>query len=154
MKPHPPTITASAMKTVYLIRHGVAKHNVPDQRTGKHPDIANDTNLTDPTLINQGILQARVLGENLKRSAVRDTVDLVVCSPLSRCIQTAGYIFPDHFRRIPQDSALSNALCDDLVTRMGESTEGHHVVLNSDCKVFCHEDVREAFGMHYPDKRR
>jgi hypothetical protein len=30
----------------------------------------------------------------------------------------------------------------------------HHIVLNGSCRVFCHEDVREAFGMHYPDKRR
>lgn len=144
------------MKKVYLIRHGVAKHNVPDPHTGEHPDIANDITLTDPPLIPQGILQARVLGENLKRGGVRDTIDLVVCSPLSRCLQTAGYIFPNHFRRMPQDSVVANPSRDDLIdVQMGDS-EGHHshAVLNNNCKVLCHEDVREAFGMHYPDKRR
>lgn len=135
-------------KTIYLIRHGVAKHNIltPD---GERPDIANDVTLTDPSLVRQGIVQAQVLGEHLKRIGISQAVDLVVCSPLSRCMQTAGYVFPDHFREKARDTVLDDSgMMDD------SEEQQHHVILNRNCKVFCHEDVREAFGMHYPDKRR
>lgn len=123
------------MKTVYFIRHGVARHNVPDPNTGQMPNLF-DERYTDPPLIQHGEMQAGELGAKLRQmglvlnsmarsSNVMDTsccntkqpIDLVVCSPLTRCIQTASLIFPN-FRSI-----------------------------------YCHGDIREAFGMHYPDRR-
>lgn len=121
-------------KKVYFIRHGVARHNVPDPNTGQMPNLF-DERYTDPQLIQQGEMQARELGAKLRQMGLvsdgitgnSDTmdidcnemrsIDLVVCSPLTRCIQTALHIFPNF-----------NSIC-------------------------CHGDVREAFGMHYPDRR-
>mmetsp|Transcript_26809 Transcript_26809/g.44305 ORF Transcript_26809/g.44305 Transcript_26809/m.44305 type:complete len:244 (+) Transcript_26809:123-854(+) len=123
------------MKTVYFIRHGVARHNIPDPNTGQMPNLF-DERYTDPPLVQQGEMQACELGAKLQQmglisdgmirsSDAMDTdcnqkrpIDLVVCSPLMRCIQTALHIFPNF-----------SSIC-------------------------CHGDVREAFGMHYPDRRR
>lgn len=162
------TATITASKTIHLIRHGVARHNVPDAQTGERANLL-DPKLTDPSLIRQGELQARVLGEQFRRrgqvvhnNSVNDAVvrcpaalndfcnrstaqqqqqpiELVVCSPLTRCLQTASLIFPSHFEQTA--SAVT-----------GNSTDMH--ILNRSCRVCCHGDVREAYGMHYPDKRR
>jgi broad specificity phosphatase PhoE len=132
------------MKTVYFIRHGVAMHNVPDPNTGQIPNL-HDERYTDPSLIRQGEMQACELGVKLKQmglildgdveprgrlsssrrsSDAMDTVfntkqpiDLVVCSPLKRCLQTASHIFPNF-----------SPIC-------------------------CHGNAREAYGMHFPDRR-
>lgn len=164
----PPTVT----KTVHLIRHGVARHNVPDARTGERPDL-HDPRFTDPPLIRQGEMQASVLGEQLRRRGVvldppaaatasggagdgmdvevagdgnssSSRIDLVVCSPLTRCLQTASHIFPSYFSGNDAPSSTASA---------SASAEGNHV-LDRNCRVCCHGGVREAYGMHYPDKRR
>lgn len=166
-------------KTIYLIRHGVAKHNICNPDTGERPDIAHDVTLTDPPLVRQGVLQAQVLGENLRRRGIAvdkvpvqlmdveschrvAAVELVVCSPLTRCLQTASYVFPEHFKQHHTNatSELSNYSDNHNAESRSEehtvvtSTKTTLTILNGNCKVFCHEDVREAFGMHYPDKRR
>ena len=33
------------------------------------------------------------------------------------------------------------------------TSDGPSVLLDKDCRLFCHHDLREAFGMHYSDKR-
>ena len=157
----------STSKTVYIIRHGVAQHNVRDPTTGERSVNLHDPKFTDPSLIRQGEMQASVLGEQLKRRGLlvessangavnrdedmdvdgtnnidsgltsqQDQIDLIVCSPLTRCLQTASLIFPSYFNNDEQFSSSS------------------HDLLDRRCKVCCHGDVREAFGMHYPDKRR
>lgn len=154
------TATITASKTIHLIRHGVARHNVPDAQTGERANLL-DPKLTDPSLIRQGELQARVLGEQLRRrgqvvhssvngdvgtthndfcntSTQQQPIELVVCSPLTRCLQTASLIFPSHFEQ-------------STPAMMHNSTD---YVLDRSCRVCCHGDVREAYGMHYPDKRR
>lgn len=167
-------------KTVYLIRHGVAQHNVPDLQTGERPNLF-DPKFTDPPLIRQGELQARALGERMRREGYlttdahtgdvmdvdeKDTVDnthatshgsggspqaapnpieLVVCSPLTRCLQTASHIFPSHFTSETQPFFA-------ITVGSGSKTKTVNV-LNRRCKMCCHGDIREAFGMHYPDKR-
>lgn len=54
---------------------------------------------------------------------VPNDIDLIVVSPLTRCIQTALIIFP------PNNS-------------------------NRNTRIICKEELREAFGVYYPDKRR
>lgn len=154
----------SSTKTIYLIRHGVAQHNVPDTQTGQKPNLL-DPKFTDPSLIRQGEMQASVLGKQFLKGGMIATkycensmdidididggegqhskqIDLVVCSPLTRCLQTSSHIFPSHF------SGNSNS-----TTEQSQSTSNSHFVLDRSCKVFCHADCREAYGIHYPDKR-
>jgi hypothetical protein len=182
----PPTI-----KTITLIRHGAALHNVYDAQTRVRPNHL-DPRFTDPPLVAQGEMQARTLGEQLRRrgmiighrrggstvvdnnpyassvvglggkegedsydasmmhgdgtdvdAGVREngTIELVVCSPLMRCLQTASLIFPSYFS---QSSEGLLALEDDY-------NQLH--TLDRSCSLFCHGDLREAFGVHYTDKR-
>ena len=154
------TISSSTTKTIYLIRHGVAEHNVRDPQTGERPNLF-DTKFTDPPLIRQGEVQACVLGEQLRKrglvantdnenfdnmdvddayNAHNKTIELVVSSPLTRCLQTASHIFPPYYFRSDGISSKASSLSP--------------FVLNKSCTVCCHGDVREAYGMHYPDKRR
>lgn len=55
-----------------------------------------------------------------------EAIDLIITSPLTRCIQTALFAF------MPGDDY------EECTSR----------------NIFCNESVREAYGMHYPDKRR
>lgn len=107
-------------KTVYLVRHGVALHNVPDPSSGDYHD-KYDPRLTDPPLISDGKEQIRNTGHKLRGV----DLDLVVTSPLTRCLQTTQLIL-EGWKSL--NSASSPA-------------------------VVCLENVREAFGKHYPDKR-
>jgi len=139
-----PNACSSSSKTIYLIRHGVARHNVRGPH-GEKPDLL-DPSYTDPELIRQGEIQASVLGEQMRRRGLTindssmdmdmednyDTIkpiELVVCSPLTRCLQTASHIFPSHF--------ASN-------TPSNQSNESSPFILDRNCKVCCHKDVREG----------
>ena len=149
-----PNACSSSAKTIYLIRHGVARHNVRGPH-GEKPDLL-DSLYTDPELIRQGEIQASVLGEQLRRRglAIDDNslnmednddsikpIELVVCSPLTRCLQTASHIFPSHFASNNSSNNQSNESSSPFI-------------LDRSCKVCCVNEVREAYGIHYPDKRR
>lgn len=71
------------MKPVILIRHGQSTFNLHYERTGEDPGHI-DARLTP--LGEQQALAARAL-------LADDPVDLVVCSPLTRALQTAHLIF-------------------------------------------------------------
>ena len=193
-----PNCSPATIKTITLIRHGVAYHNVHDAQTGSRPNYL-DPELTDSPLVHQGENQARVLGEQLHWKGVirhlgesslagkssvsvatrggsggvgaslngdgmdvdvgahdnsgvggsnpqSHAIELVVCSPLTRCLQTASLIFPSYFANSnpsPVESCGSSAL---------ESGKEVHI-LDRNCSLFCHGDLREAYGVHYPDKR-
>jgi hypothetical protein len=131
--------------TVIVMRHGVALHNVSDPATPHHHRRLDDPALTDPPLIETGRIQAVQAGTRIAEWWRRqqqpqqqyplygcggnnddDTpIDLVVVSPLSRCIETAVLAF-------------------------GPAPTGAPPPIR---RFVCHEDVREAFGRHYPDKR-
>ena len=199
MNARSPECSPATIKTITLIRHGVAYHNVHDAQTGARPNYL-DPELTDPSLILQGEMQARVLGEQLRRKGViirhpgesslgsissvsvatrggsggvdaslngggmdvdvgahdnsgvggsnppSHAIELVVCSPLMRCLQTASLIFPSYFANSNPPSAESCGL-----SALESGNEVH--LLDSNCSLFCHGDLREAYGIHYPDKR-
>ena len=187
-----PDLSPSNAKTITLIRHGVAHHNLHDEQTGAKPNL-RDPKFTDSPLTQQGKLQAIQLGERLKRRGVvcpdgdtvnisdasdsnnagctssenvnnpmngdgmdldvgvhnyngncgskdAQTIELVICSPLTRCLQTASHIFPSYFH--------SSCPSSDEQFRSGV------FVLDKKCRVCCHGDVREAYGINYSDKRR
>jgi len=75
-------------------------------------------------------------------------IELVVCSPLTRCLQTASHIFPSYFKSVASSEQQSVSTMTGIIEE-----EDEHRVLDRNCRVCCHGDVREAYGMHYPDKR-
>mmetsp|Transcript_2693 Transcript_2693/g.6318 ORF Transcript_2693/g.6318 Transcript_2693/m.6318 type:complete len:166 (-) Transcript_2693:33-530(-) len=83
-------------KTVALIRHGHSQHNPRDGAfMGGFAWLSNlfqrDTSLTD-----EGLAQAVAVNESLSdRDDPLNSVEVVITSPLSRCIQTTLAIFGD-----------------------------------------------------------
>ncbi|CAA89953.1 phosphoglycerate mutase/6-phosphofructo-2-kinase family [Schizosaccharomyces pombe] len=70
-------MTNNLKKTVYLIRHGQAQHNVgPDE----------DHNIRDPVLTSEGIEQCEALAKELESKQI--PIDGIVCSPMRRTLQT------------------------------------------------------------------
>ena len=150
------TINATT-QTIVFLRHGVAEHNV------RGANLASPS-LWDPSLTLEGKVSAVRAGETIKqwwkqqqqqqpmqeqpmqeqqeqqqpptndshgsdRKNKNNAIELIICSPLSRTLQTATLAFvPD-----PPYATSSSSATPSLV---------------------CVEAVREAFGMHYPDKRR
>ena len=66
---------------LYIIRHGKTKMNKANVLQGR----------SDPPLNEEGVLQAEAAAERLRGV----TFDHVFSSPLTRAVQTAGYIVPD-----------------------------------------------------------
>lgn len=194
---HPVPSSPPTSKTITLIRHGVALHNICDEKKGVKPNLY-DPKYTDSPLTRRGELQAIQLGERLKKLGLirsyhdvdtatdgvtredasstcrlsngddgsmtngdakdvdivshnkqqstedSSTIELVVCSPLTRCLQTASHIFPSYFMNsYPKP-----------VTPSTMERRGGVYILDRNCTVCCHGDVREAHGKNYSDKRR
>lgn len=124
------TSTASRVQTVIFVRHGVAQHNF-------HGADLSSPSLFDPPLVQEGKVGALSSGQKIKLWLLQTyqlTVELVICSPLTRCLQTAVLAF------LPGEY---------------DSTIHGTTTTRSKCVPFlCMEEVREAYGKHYPDKRR
>lgn len=111
-------MTNERIQTVVFVRHGVALHNLHANRS------LHDPCFVDSPLVEAGKLQAVGMGIKVTEW-MEDRIDLIIVSPLSRCIETAfAGFFPGSYKQA------------------------------SPPRFVCHEDVREAYGMHYPDKRR
>lgn len=67
------------MKTIYFVRHGETEANAAGLVSG----AGNDTSLTE-----NGRQQARKAGQNLQDKKI----ELIICSPLSRTVETAAII--------------------------------------------------------------
>ena len=76
------------MKTLHFIRHGISHHNVLFHNLGKR--VFYDKRFYDTYLTSHGIEQAIILKNSWKKL---NEIELVICSPLSRTIQTTNYIF-------------------------------------------------------------
>lgn len=115
------------IQTVVLMRHAVARHNVVDRATGKQPNLTSPS-LLDSSLTTEGKVKAVTAGDLIQTwwntTQAGKHIEMVVTSPLTRCIQTATIAF------LPGDYAQPTAV------------------------IVCKEDVREAYGIHYPDRRR
>ena len=145
----PPSSTPTTMtQTVVFLRHGVAEHNV-------HGANLTSPSLWDPSLTLEGKVSSVRAGERIKQwlrqqqkqqqqqqsiitshydgdsSSDTTMIDLIVCSPLSRTLQTAALAF------VPDPPYITTT-----------------TTTSSPLLVVCVEAVREAYGMHYPDKRR
>lgn len=98
-----------------------------DQRTGQRPDL-QDPYFFDPPLLPRGKVGAVEAGEAIHTwwhtTQAGEVPELIVTSPLTRCLQTATLAFlPHEYQHQPTP-------------------------------LVCVEGVREAFGTHYPDQRR
>tara|TARA_B100001559_G_C16388742_1_gene570141 strand:- start:1 stop:594 length:594 start_codon:yes stop_codon:yes gene_type:complete len=76
------------MKSLFLIRHGIAQHNILFQNIGKK--IFYDPRYYDTRLTPQGHEQSLLLGSTWDKL---HTIDLVLCSSLYRSLETAENIF-------------------------------------------------------------
>ena len=168
-KPPPGTVDESA-KTVYLIRHGASRHN--------HHNV----NLESPVLLDAsldivGVHQAVALGIRYrnaigdaivnpppKRSAapyIPAEVELVCVSPLTRCLETAHHAFAIGAPKSPKETGAM-ATAEDLAKKKKKhvpSEKGKRAPVpmmhpNPPPPFVCHDALREATGVNYPDKRR
>lgn len=80
------------MKTLYFVRHGYALHNFLFWKLGKEA-----YNIRDTQLLQKGIEQATHLGYTWEE---KDKIDLVICSPSIRTLDTALMIFKDTNHKI------------------------------------------------------
>tara|TARA_B100000579_G_scaffold67417_1_gene50492 strand:- start:646 stop:1236 length:591 start_codon:yes stop_codon:yes gene_type:complete len=76
------------MKSLYFIRHGISQHNVLYHNLGKR--VFYDPRYYDTKLTQEGVQQS-ILLSNTWRDI--DKVELVLCSSLSRTLETARNIF-------------------------------------------------------------
>lgn len=111
-------------KTLYCIRHGTSEHNVRYKQVGH---IAFNEKM-DTKLVDAGIVESINLGITWDK---RDSIDLVIVSPLSRTLETCSNIFKDTTTNIivlddlieyPQHSEICNkrenkSVIEELYTR-------------------------------------
>ena len=101
------------MKNILCIRHGRAFHNVLSDKIGEKAFFLEES--FDAPLVEEGILQAKELGENSKQLK---NIDIVFVSPLTRTLQTAESIFKknqivrivalDKMKEFPQGIEICN----------------------------------------------
>ena len=101
------------MKNIICIRHGKAFHNVLSDKIGEKAFSLKES--FDAPLVEEGILQAKELGENSKQLK---KIDIVFVSPLTRTLQTAENIFEknkivrivalDKMKEFPQGIEICN----------------------------------------------
>jgi hypothetical protein len=118
------------VQTIVFMRHGVAAHNF------EGADLYSPS-LFDPPLTLQGKMGAIQAGDKIRTWWKSNHPDLgsgnsmylILTSPLTRCLQTAMHAF------LPGD-------------------DYDHCGGGGWIPIFCVENLREACGKHYPDKRR
>jgi broad specificity phosphatase PhoE len=81
------TTTTKKSRIIYLIRHGQSQGQVASNR--------HDRSLRDCGLTATGQEQARTIPAQFDNPADYDSIDWVICSPLTRAIETAVLAFPN-----------------------------------------------------------
>jgi len=98
------------MKNLYLVRHGYALHNFLFWKIGKEAYDIRDTQL-----LQKGVEQATNLGYTWEE---KNNIDLVVCSPSIRTLDTATLIFKNtNHKIIALDSILEYPLGSEECNR-------------------------------------
>tara|TARA_B100000902_G_scaffold114997_1_gene115943 strand:+ start:3244 stop:3840 length:597 start_codon:yes stop_codon:yes gene_type:complete len=101
-------------KTLYLIRHGTALHNINYDTMGE----SAFTTTRDTPLVETGISDAKLLNSTWKN---KDKIELILVSPLSRTLETANIIFDnnpapiialDCLKEHPQSHHICNKMTD------------------------------------------
>ncbi|KAG0558496.1 hypothetical protein M758_10G030500 [Ceratodon purpureus] len=133
-------------KIIHLVRHGQATHN--KARIESPNDSVYESELYfDAPLTDLGWTQAQLVHEHIANTnSIKP--QLVVTSPLSRCIQTAIGVFGSGNSLRPSESKFNALMLDNVAgTRPAISAEG--------CPRFVAvEYCRECMGQHPCDRRR
>ena len=88
------------VKTLYCIRHGTSEHNIRYKEVG---DIAFNEKM-DTKLVDAGIIESTNLGITWDK---KDSIDIVIVSPLSRTLETCYNIF--------KNTSTNIVVLDDLI---------------------------------------
>ena len=78
-------------KTLYCIRHGTALHNVEAEEIGELAYMKPEN--SDAPLVEKGHQEARELGRTWSQ---KNSIKLILISPLTRTLQTASNIFSEN----------------------------------------------------------
>lgn len=128
-------------KTIHLVRHAQGVHNVEgdtDHSAYMKPDFF------DARITPLGWNQVDLLREHVKESGLAEKIELVICSPLSRTMQTAVGVFGGE--------SCSNGVS---VPPLMVENAGRPAVSSLNCPPFLAvEACRERLGVHPCDKRR
>ncbi|KAG8472507.1 hypothetical protein CXB51_035330 [Gossypium anomalum] len=111
-------------KSLHLVRHGQALHNV---EADKNPEALLSPNLFDAQLTPLGLKQVAKLRNEVHASGLFNRIELVVTSPLSRAMETASGCF---------------------------GREGENAVSSSTPKIMAVELCRDRLGVRPCDMRR
>ncbi|KHN83335.1 Protein UBASH3A -like protein [Toxocara canis] len=104
MAPYPATADALERRTIWVVRHGQRIDNIDKTWKLHAPRGAWD----DPPLTCRGKQQAKECGERL----ARERIDVIVCSPFVRCVETASGISSAHPRHPP--IYIEPGICESL----------------------------------------
>lgn len=100
-----------SQKIVYLIRHGESRTNAIPERDRHHPKFR------DVQLSEKGLRQARTVAASLLKSSLLAKIQVVLTSPLRRCLQTACLMFAE----FPKTKIVAWAVITELFPDRPES---------------------------------
>uniref|UniRef100_A0A3Q7G5N2 Phosphoglycerate mutase-like protein 1 n=1 Tax=Solanum lycopersicum TaxID=4081 RepID=A0A3Q7G5N2_SOLLC len=128
-------------KTIHLVRHAQGIHNVEGE---KDHSAYLSRHLFDAHLTPLGWQQVDNLRKHVQTSGISKRVELVITSPLLRCMQTAVGVFGG------EDSTDGTDVPPLMVTDAGESN--HPAISSLNCPPFiavegCREHLVEELGM-------
>ena len=154
------------VQTVVFLRHGIAQHNYSGA------NLTSPT-LFDPPLVHAGKVGALEAGQKIQLWFLStkgiSSPELVISSPLTRCLQTASLAFLPGDRYSTQTNPTPTAPTTSQdhsmdpdrpagERRVAKDAEQDVVVRATTpslrTPIVCVEYVREAYGIHYPDRRR
>ena len=124
------------LKKLHCIRHGEGWHNVNFTLYGRNAYY--DRNKQDPSLTKLGIKQAEELG---KKWVEKENIELIVTSPLTRCIETMNNIFEDtkipivcleYIREYPASLQYSNRRKNESILKDKYKNINFSLVSNED----------------------
>ncbi|KAJ1689100.1 hypothetical protein LUZ63_013255 [Rhynchospora breviuscula] len=130
-------------KTLYLIRHGQAVHNVAGEKDHKAYSFPE---FFDAQLTPAGWDQVDNLRKHVNACGLAKKIELVVVSPLLRTMQTAAGVFGGDTSSLEKGKPL-------MVENAGNSFR-HSISSSNSPPFIAIEYCRERMGMHPCDKRR
>jgi len=140
-----PPLHNQTKQILFIIRHGVAYHNIPvkDKANGvyKHVNLLDPIYTDSKLVLPKARMQAKKSGQRLNNVLMEKNVvlDAILVSPLTRCLETADFVSSElRFMHDTNDARKKNT-----------ST----VTNPYTCPCVCREELREAFGIHFSDKR-